>query len=140
MLTGHHGPCGGTALAHLCSSNAADILLTAVYRAILRRSNTRLIPYRQIDYVLFAVKKGHGFVHSDIANYQKDFRNLTELKYSILCYRIASVDGTNNTKSALKKYGTASSSQGISDYLLMDIQTQEDIQPLLPKHKERNRM
>lgn len=40
----------------------------------------------------------------------------------------------------LKKYGMASSSQGISDYLLMDIQTQEDIQPLLPKHKESNRM
>lgn len=77
---------------------------------------------------------------SDIANYQKDFSYLTELKYSILCYRIASVDGTNNTKSTLKKYGTASSSQGISDYLLMDIQTQEDIQPLLPKHKESNRM
>lgn len=36
---------------------------------------------------------------SDIANYQKDFSYLTELKYSILCYRIASVDGSKNTKS-----------------------------------------
>lgn len=58
-----------------------------------------------------------SYTLSDISNYQNDFRYLTELKYSILRYRIASVDGTNNTKGMLKKYGTASSSQGISDYL-----------------------